>query len=106
MANWGEVLYFVALEKGVDDDGFENSTPTPGDPRKVYANKKSVRSEEFHAAKQKGVTLSYMFEVRTLEYEGEEQLKYNGKDYTVYRTYDKGEIIEIICHRKSDDHAS
>lgn len=102
--NWSDVVSFVALVEGTDPDGFP--VIVPGEPRMVFANKKSVRSQEFHAAKQQGITLSYMFEIRTEEYQGEESLFYNDKEHEVYRTYEKGEFIEIICHRKSDDHAS
>ena len=102
MANWSDTLDLIAMVKGLDDDGFE--AIVPGQPRKVYANKKSVRSHEFHAAKQTGITLSYMFEVRTDEYKGEQLLKYDDDDYKVYRTYGKGEFTELIVHKESDDH--
>lgn len=104
MANWSDVLYFTALVEGLDEDGYPAIVPGP--PRMVFANKKSVRSQEFHAAKQHGVTLSSMFEIRTEEYNGEEALTYNGNDQIVYRTYGKGELIELICHRKGDDHGT
>jgi hypothetical protein len=39
-----------------------------------------------------------MFEVRTSEYKDERKLSYNGKEYTIIRSYDKnGEITELIC---------
>ncbi|MBD7984411.1 hypothetical protein H9649_07460 [Sporosarcina sp. Sa2YVA2] len=100
--NWSDVVQLVDLVEGTDKDGFPEVVP--GRPRKVFANRKSVRSQEFHAAKQQGITLSYMFEVRTDEYQGEESLFYNGLEQNVYRTYEKGEFIELICHRKGDDH--
>lgn len=102
MANWGDILHFISSQKTVDDDGFE--IDEPGAKRKVFANKKSIRSQEFHMAKQEGVTLSYMFEVRTLEYDGQDTLMYNGKEYNIYRTYEKGEFIELICQRESVNH--
>lgn len=92
------------MVKGLDDDGFE--AIVPGEPRKVFVNKKSIRSQEFHMAKQQGITLSYMFEVRSNEYKGEQSLVYNDDDYNIYRTYEKGEFTELICHRESDDHAT
>lgn len=104
MANWSDTLNLIPLIKGTDDEGFE--TMIPGEPRKIYANKKSVRSQEFHMAKQEGITLSYMFVVRTVEYKGEQSLTYNKVDYTVYRTYENGEFTELICHGKSVDHGS
>ncbi|WP_313894682.1 hypothetical protein [Psychrobacillus sp.] len=102
--NWSDVVYLIGLVEGTDSEGFPSTVK--GEPRMVFANKKSVRSNEFHMAKQHGVTLSYMFEVRTDEYSGEEELTYEGKDQMVYRTYEKGEFIELICHRKGDDHES
>lgn len=102
MANWSDVLYLIGLEPGVDDDGYE--TIVEGKPRMIYANRKSVRSQEFHMAKQQGVTLSYMFEVRANEYRGEEKVEYQKKDYTIYRTYEKGEFIELIVQRPGDNH--
>lgn len=102
MNQWSDIVYFVNLAEGTDPDGFP--VIVPGIPRQAFANKKSIRSTEFHMAKQQGVDLSFMFEIRSDEYLGEEQLKYEKKDYAVYRTYEKGEFIELICHRKSDDH--
>lgn len=104
IVNWSDVVYFVALVEDTDPDGFP--AIVQGEPRMVFVNRKSVRSQEFNAAKQHGITLSYMFEMRTNEYLGEESLIYNDMEYEVYRTYEKGEFIEIICHRKADDHAS
>lgn len=102
MANWSDVLYLIALVKGNDDEGFE--TLVPGEPRKVYANRKSVRSQEFHMAKQQGITLSYMLDVRTNEYLGEEKVSYNDEDHVVYRTYEKGEFTELILHKDGEKH--
>ena len=39
-----------------------------------------------------------MFVVRFIDYEAEPKLKYNGKEYTIIRTYDKdGELTELVC---------
>lgn len=103
MSNWSDTVDLIGLEKGLDDDGFE--VVSPGKPRKIYVNRKSVRSQEFHMAKQEGITLSYMFEARSNEYGGEQSLLYNGENYNVYRIYEKGEFVELIVHRKSEDHA-
>lgn len=102
-ARWSDVIQLIGLTEGTDDDGFPAIVPS--EPRKVYANKKSVRSQEFLMAKQTGIELSYMFEVRSLEYEGEEIVLYENIEYEVYRTYETGEFVELICKRKSDDHA-
>lgn len=102
--NWSDTVELIGIEKGLDDDGFEANIE--GEPRQIFANEKSVRSNEFHAAKQRGVTLSYMFEVRSEEYLGEEKLIYKEQMHKVYRTYKIGEFTELICRRDGDDHGT
>lgn len=66
--------------------------------RQVFADKQSVRQSEFYQAAATGLRPELMFVVRTIEYNGETKLKYNGKEYTIIRTYDKdGELTELIC---------
>lgn len=105
MAAWSDVLKLIPLIEGTDDSGFPGIIE--GKPRQVFANKKSIRSQEFYMAKQSGIELSYMFEIRTIDYNGEERVQFgeDGIKYDVERTYEKGEFVELICKRKSDDHA-
>lgn len=66
--------------------------------RQVFADKQSVRQSEFYQAAATGLRPELMFVVRTIEYNGETRLKYNGKEYSIIRTYDKdGELTELIC---------
>lgn len=64
---------------------------------KVYANKKSIRQTEFYQAQATGLKPELAFEIHSIEYENQEILEYNLKKYTIIRTYDKGEFIELIC---------
>ena len=67
-------------------------------PRQVFANKRSVRQSEFYAAAMVGLRPEIMFEVRTVEYQGEELLDYEGRRYEVIRSYDRnGEVTELVC---------
>lgn len=98
------------MVEGVDDEGFPSVEEGPQSP--ILANRLSIRSNEFWSAKTEGVKLSYMFEVHSFEYNGEEKLLYRKSDddpwleHKVERTYDKGDLIELVCSRKSDDHAT
>jgi hypothetical protein len=39
-----------------------------------------------------------MFEVRTVDYEEQPQLVFNGKTYNIIRTHSKNdEVIELVC---------
>ncbi len=66
--------------------------------RQVFANKKSIRQNEFYQAAASGLKPEIMFEIRSIEYNGEKKLIYNNKEYVIIRTYDKNnEITELIC---------
>ncbi|MGN7309914.1 hypothetical protein ACTHQ4_02340 [Alkalicoccobacillus gibsonii] len=104
-APWSDVVYLAHQGKGQDEDGFPDNSQ--GELRQVFANKKSIRSQEFYLAKQNGYELTHMYELRSIEYKGEELL-FLTKDsppHTIFRTYEKGEFIEVICLKRSDDHA-
>ena len=66
--------------------------------REVFADKKSIRQNEFYQAQATGLRPELMFIVRTIEYEQEPKLEYNLKTYNIIRTYDKdGELTELVC---------
>lgn len=62
----------------------------------VYGNKKSVRSKEFYESRLVGMKPELMFEIRTVEFDEHEKVRYNSKEYSIIRTYEKGEFTEII----------
>lgn len=97
-------IQLIGLVDDVDDSGFPIVEEKPMPP--ILANRLSIRSNEYWQAKQAGVELSYTFEVHEFEYNGEEKMLYEGKEYTIERTYEKGNLIELICKRRADDHAS
>ena len=66
--------------------------------REVFADKQSIRQSEFYQAAATGLRPELMFIVRSIDYNDEPRLKYNGKEYTIIRTYDKdGELTELVC---------
>ena len=103
MRTFDHQLQLIGLAEGVDDDGFPIEEIKPKAP--ILANKLSVRSNEFWQARNTGVQLSYAFEIHSFEYEGEEKALYDGEEYTIERTYSKGDLTEIYLSRKSDEHA-
>jgi len=65
--------------------------------RQVFANRKSVRQSEFYSAHMAGLMPEVVFEVRSIEYQDERALRYQDKRYNVIRTYDRGEMTELVC---------
>jgi len=90
-----DVIDLISITTEVDPIGDIVEVETP---RQVFANKKSIRQNEFYQAFATGLKPELMFEVRSVEYQDEKKLKYNDKEYTIIRTYSKnGEITELIC---------
>ncbi|MDM8151643.1 phage head closure protein [Priestia megaterium] len=95
---FNEILYLVKpREETQNEEGF----PVPGEDtrRQIFANEKSIRGNEFYIASQSGYTLDTMFEIHSLDYEGEKVVEYEFKRYRVVRTYERkqDEITELIC---------
>jgi SPP1 family predicted phage head-tail adaptor len=92
---WRDVVQLVRLDYIVNDYGDQEYLRTT---QTVFANKKSVRQSEFYQALATGLKPEIMFEVRSLEYTGQENLIYNLKEYVIIRTYSKNdEITELVC---------
>jgi len=62
------------------------NTPTQWDP--VYANKKSIKQAEFYKAAGVGLSPEMMFEIHSFEYSGNQYVRYDGKIYSILRTYE------------------
>ncbi|GAB1798629.1 phage head closure protein [Priestia megaterium] len=95
---FNEVLSLIKLgQETQNEEGF--LVPGEETRRQVFANEKSIRGNEFYIAAQSGYTLETMFEVHSLDYEGETLIDYESKRYRVVRTFERKqeEIIELIC---------
>ena len=90
-----DVINLISINVTENDMGDSIETP---DKRQVFADKKSVRQNEFYQAASTGLKPELMFVVRTIEYNQEPILEFNSKTYTITRTYEKdGELTELIC---------
>lgn len=90
-----EVIKLISVTTGENDMGDPVEIPVE---REIFADKQSIRQSEFYQAAATGLRPELMFVVRTIDYNQEPKLKYNDKEYTIIRTYDKdGELTELIC---------
>ncbi len=63
----------------------------------VYANKKSVKQSEFYNAANVSLKPELVFEVNSDEFNNEERVRFDGREYEIIRTFDSGEgIMELI----------
>ncbi len=92
---FNDIIKLIATTSGKNSIGDAIKIPSE---REVFANKKSIRQNEFYQATATGLRPEIMFEIRAIEYQGEQSLEHDTKKYNIIRTYKKGgELIELIC---------
>lgn len=94
---FSEVIELVSLNTIVDNNGFEIDSEVKTE---VFADKKSIRSNEFYESQKLGYKLSVMFVIKPYEYNAQEYIYYENNKYKVERTYEKNtEELEVICSK-------
>lgn len=69
--------------------------------RQVFCRKKSVTRNEFFEAGRNGLNPEFQFSIFAADYEGETICEYQGKTYSIYRTYrTPADYIELYVERK------
>ena len=97
---YSEIIYLVSTVKEEDEIG--NIKTSSFSLTKRYAKRQSVRTNEFYSAVETGITPSIEFVIKRLDYDGQEELEWNQKRYSVIRTIDpknKYDIV-LVCARK------
>lgn len=88
---WNKVIRLGNLEE----------TIVKGEPvqsyvwRDVFANKRSVKQSEFYQAASVGLKPEIVLEVKSIDFNNDEKVQYNNKEYFIIRSYDKGEVTEL-----------
>lgn len=92
---WRDVVTLKAVTEGRDADGFPKETITE---TTVFADVSSTKRSEFYAARQAGISLALTVKLRAADYDGQERLSYEGKEYKVERAYTEArEYYELNC---------
>lgn len=66
----------------------------------IFTDVKSVGQTEFFSASQKGYKAELQFEVWKNEYEGQPFVEFKEKRYTIYRTYEVNQNVELYAGSK------
>ena len=91
----------ITLYKGVRTQD-EYGRWIEGEPerREVYARVLSISRREFFEAGRNGLNPEFRFDVFQGDYQGEMVVEYHGATYSVYRTYESGDYMELYAERK------
>lgn len=92
---WRDVVTLKAVTDGRDEDGYPDEKPAE---TTVFADVTATKRSEFYAAKQAGISIAITVKLRAVDYNGQERLSYEGKEYKVERAYTQArEYYELNC---------
>lgn len=92
------IIYLQSVTYEKDQYGVNRAIKTE---RKVYCDVSSVTSAEFFQGGAQGLKPDLRFVMSIFDYEDEEELIFEGKPYSIYRTYrGKNDDIELYTERK------
>ena len=92
-----DVLILIAQAISLDEYGNEIATETE---RQVFCEVYSITQTEFYAAANTELNPEYRFNVFFGDYNGEDVCLYQGNRYAIYRTYRRGDTLELYAERK------
>ena len=98
--NRPSVIYLLKTEYETNAYGVMVPTDTA---RMVYADVESVTGSEWFEGGRNGLNPEFRMRIHAIEYKGEESLIYDGKTFSIYRTYRDSDIIELYVEKKKGD---
>ena len=92
-----DTIKLISFATTKDEYGIHQPTPTS---REVFCDVSSVGSQEWSNGRRLGLNAQYQFKVFFADYQNEEVVEYRGKYYSIYRTFIKGDYIELYVETK------
>lgn len=100
--NKSDVAYLISETFIMDDYGVQTRTT---EKRKVFVNVSSINWQEWFEGGRNGLNPQYRFSMFSYDYQDENIIEYQSKEYTIYRTYRKSiDEIELYAElRKGNE---
>lgn len=93
------VCKLISKAMTTDDLGYPIAVETEYE---TFCSVESVSRAEFFNAGKAGMTPEYKITVNAIEYDGQAEVEYDGKRYTIYRTYKTDEdMMELYAEYRS-----
>lgn len=97
-----DVCTLIGVQSQLDAYGV--SRPQTETRQVRFCRVQSVSGTEFFEAGQAGIRPQYRFTLPRAEYSGEQTVEYQGRRYTVYRTYEpSARMIELYVEARVGD---
>ncbi|MCM1009008.1 MAG: hypothetical protein NC485_14065 [Ruminococcus flavefaciens] len=95
-------IVVVLLRVEYETDSLKKQKKNIVSRHEVFGTKKSVGANEFFKSGQLGIRSQYQVLVHTYEYDGETLVEINGKNHSVYRTYERTDgFTELYLEERS-----
>ncbi len=95
--NKSQMIKLIKIEYTYDEIMQRVETRTE---RQVFAEVKSINANEFFSANTNGLQAQYCFKVFVYDYQNEKEIEFNNEVYSVYRTYEKGDYIDLYVESR------
>lgn len=93
------VCKLISKEMTTDELGYPIAAETEYE---TFCSEESVTMSEFYNAGKAGKTPEYKLTVNAIEYDGQPEVEYKGKRYTIYRTFRTDEdMMELYVEYRS-----
>ena len=92
-----DTIKLISFATTKDEYGIQQLTPTS---REILCEVSSIGSQEWSNGRRLGLNAQYQFKVFFADYQNEEVVEYRGKNYSIYRTFIKGDYIELYVEMK------
>lgn len=87
------------LTETVTEDIYGNQNITTV-PKEVYCEVRSISSNEFFNAGEAGHKPAFRFDVFFDDYANEQRVEYRNVTYYIYRTYLRGDVMELYAEER------
>lgn len=89
-----DILTLIRIDYSTDEIGNNRGSITETD---VFCEVTSAGRAEFFAAAQAGLRPEHKFKIWAHEYEGQTKVRYDGREFEIYRTFKLHDTIELYA---------
>lgn len=100
MTRWNETCVLVKREYQSDDEGVRKWKETR---KKVFCNSYTLSTQSWASARMANYNAEEELQLRTADYEGEADVVYRGKDYSVFQVMNTGDFTRLLLQRRDSD---
>lgn len=89
-----DVLTLINVSFTTDEIGNDKESIVEAD---VFCEVTSAGRAEFFSAAQAGLRPEYKFKIWAFDYDGQTKVRYDGREYDIYRTFKSHDIVELYA---------